>query len=79
MNTMSQRNYLTLAVVALSAMLVVSLVAMSGQNSMAQKREEITGMTMNQTGMTMNQTGMTMNQTGMTNETGTGDGEYSGK
>jgi hypothetical protein len=65
MNTKSQRNYLTLAVVALSAMLIVSLVAMSGQNSMAQKREEITGMT--------NETGMTMN------ETATGDGEYSGK
>jgi hypothetical protein len=72
MNTKSQRNYLTLTVVALSALLVVSLVAMSGQNSMAQKREEITGMTMNQTGMT-NETGMTMNQTA------TGDGEYNGK
>lgn len=72
MNTKSERNYLTLAVVALSAMLVVSLVAMSGQNSMAQKREEITGMTMNETGMTMNETGMT------TNETGIG-AEYAGK
>ena len=72
MNTKSQRNYLALTVVALSAMLVVSLVAMSGQNSMAQKREEITGMTMNETGMTMNETGMT------TNETGIG-AEYAGK
>jgi hypothetical protein len=72
MNTQSQRNYLTLAVVALSAMIVVSLVAMSGQNSVAQKREEITGMTMNETGMTMNETGMT------TNETGIG-AEYAGK
>ena len=72
MNTKSQRNYLALTVVALSAMLVVSLVAMSGQNSMAQKREEITGMTTNETGMTTNETGMT------TNETGIG-AEYAGK
>ena len=72
MNTKSQRNYLALTVVVLSAMLVVSLVAMSGQNSMAQKREEITGMTMNETGMTMNETGMTPNETGI-------GAEYAGK
>ena len=58
MNTKNKINYLALAVVALSALLVLSLVAMSGHNSMAQN---------------------TMNETGMMNETGTGDGEYSGK
>jgi cell division protein FtsB len=48
MNTKRQRNYLALSVVALSAMLAVSLLAMSGQNTIAQNAMNETDM-MNET------------------------------
>jgi hypothetical protein len=48
MNTKRQRNYLALSVVALSAILVISLLAMSGQNTNAQNAMNETGM-MNET------------------------------
>jgi hypothetical protein len=48
MNTKRQRNYLALSVVALSAILVISLLAMSGQNTIAQNAMNETGM-MNET------------------------------
>jgi cell division protein FtsB len=44
MNTKRQRNYLALSVVALSAILVLSLLAMSGQNTIAQNVMNETGM-----------------------------------
>jgi cell division protein FtsB len=48
MNTKRQRNYLALSVVALSAILVISLLAMSGQNTIAQNAMNETGV-MNET------------------------------
>jgi hypothetical protein len=48
MNTKRQRNYLALSVVALSARLAVSLLAMSGQNTIAQNAMNETDM-MNET------------------------------
>ena len=48
MNTKRQRNYLVLSVVALSARLAVSLLAMSGQNTIAQNAMNETDM-MNET------------------------------
>jgi cell division protein FtsB len=45
MNTKRQRNYLALSVVALSAILVIFLLAMSGQNTIAQNVMNETGMT----------------------------------
>jgi cell division protein FtsB len=44
MNTKRQRNYLALSVVALSAILVIFLLAMSGQNTIAQNVMNETGM-----------------------------------
>jgi cell division protein FtsB len=44
MNTKRQRNYLALSVVALSAIVVLSLLAMSGQNTIAQNVMNETGM-----------------------------------
>jgi cell division protein FtsB len=43
MNTKRQRNYLALSVVALSAILVIFLLAMSGQNTIAQNVMNETG------------------------------------
>jgi cell division protein FtsB len=44
MNTKRQRNYLALSVVALSAILVIFLLAMIGQNTIAQNVMNETGM-----------------------------------
>jgi cell division protein FtsB len=44
LNTKRQRNYLALSVVALSAIVVLSLLAMSGQNTIAQNVMNETGM-----------------------------------
>jgi cell division protein FtsB len=44
MNTKRQRNYLALSLVALSAILVIFLLAMSGQNTIAQNVMNETGM-----------------------------------
>jgi cell division protein FtsB len=43
MNTKRQRNYLALSLVALSAILVIFLLAMSGQNTIAQNVMNETG------------------------------------
>ena len=57
MNKNNQRNYVPLAVAALSVVFVASLVAVSGQYVMAQNMTNETGMMMNETGMMMNETG----------------------